>query len=384
MTDSQGSLPAPPAPVPKSKLGLVALIVCLILSCAIFVFFWQANTNLSQQLKETRSTLAQVQTSITQSEGLNKRQTEQLLLGNQAAQASLLQLNEQVQFHSEQLSQLKNGNRLDWLLSETEYLLRLANQRLSLEKDPKGAELILSAADEVLNEANDPGLIAVRIALAEDILALQSLRQSDQRGAYARLDALITGVNQLPLLPAEVRTNEASDSSVDDMPDSALDQVWSELKSAIRISKVSSEAVPLLPPEQRYYLRQNLRLMLEQAVLALLNKDDTVYQHSLAKTEAWLQLYYSPSNPRVGAYLESISELKNYQFSSELPDISQSLRLLKAEIESMYRKRQLNQLNPEPIAQNVPQANTQPPSQVPETPQQESTTPGKPKQGIAP
>lgn len=363
MTDTQPSLPAPPpAKAPSSKVAWIALVLALILSCAIFVYFWQANQHLQSQLQASQSNLSQVQMGLNKLQNENSSGAQGLVAKQQSLENGVQKLNQQVQFNAAQLSQLKNGSRLDWLLSESEYLLRLANQRLNLEGDMRGAEMILSAADEVLKEANDPALTAVRKAVASEMLALQSTAQGDLKGTYARLDALIANINELPILATEFQA-ETDDAPVlanteDDTVTPALKALLGELKNAIKISRVTEDATPLLAPEQRYYLRQNLRLMLEQAALALLNKDAEAYARSLEKAHTWLQTYYPANKPRVAAYLKNVAQLKGFEFNSELPDISGSLRLLKAEIESMYRSRQLNKLQPEQARPKVKSAPT--------------------------
>ena len=59
------------------------------------------------------------------------------------------------------------------MFSEVEYLLRLANQRLQLERDVEGAAALLRTADARLEEANNPALVPVRRAIAEELAALK-------------------------------------------------------------------------------------------------------------------------------------------------------------------------------------------------------------------
>lgn len=338
-----------PAPIPNQQgrsfpwLALIALVVSLSLSAALAAFIW-----FQQQQFD-----AQIQTLVT---GLNKSQQELSYLRSQsgdvlaqyrnsqeALEKASAALSDQVQFNAEQVSQLKNGNRLDWLLSETEYLLRLANQRLVLEHDIQGAELILTAADKVLKETNDPALTPVRIALAEELLALQQISEGDRTGAYAKLNALIQSIEQLPERTSRhQQANKLDNSDTDGAANNWYQKLLAGLKQAVRISKIDRSESPLMTPEQSYYLKQNLRLMLEQASLALFNQDEQVLKTSLTRAKAWISEYFQTDSPHVIASLENLSALERFQFVSSYPDISKSLRLLKTHIEGLYREHALS------------------------------------------
>lgn len=386
MTDKQ--LPPPPSKQSKSSIwGIIALVVTLICSAGLFALFWQAQLALKESDQALRQGLETLKNQQSKESAAKQFAESNLVRYTQELQGSLAQLKQQVMAHSAQLGELKHGNRLDWLLSESEYLLRLANQRLSLEQDVRGAELILNAADSVLAEADDPALTPVRVALAEEILALQSIKLSDTKGAFARINALIKQIDQLEVLDHE-EASHPSDESIEtasSTPDesnsnsSPLQAILNELRQAVRVSSFDQDQQLLLTPDQHYYLRQNLRLMLEQASLALLNQEDAAYQSSLTKAEAWIHRYFSANEASVQAALDAISTLKNYQFQAEFPDISGSLRLLKAEIESLYRKRDLMMLAPAATPSSTPPstpAETQTsPAQSPEaTPVQEAKT----------
>ena len=350
------SAPASPPPLPPKKIsriqhpilaGVSVITLVLLFLFAFITWQWHQQTNAQSSQVTQRLSQLQQQQAIALS---NTQAIDRLTQANQQLMAQLNALSQNMSHHAQQLAQLSGGNRNDWLLSEAEYLLRLANQRLNLEHDVAGSELILKAADGVLKEIDDPALLPARVAVAEELLSLQGLANTDLQGAQARLRALMKMIPSLPERHQSKAGNSAVDSdspATGSTPTKASNsqnlwvQILDELKKAVVIQRLDQAVTPLLPPEQKYYLRHNLRLMYEQSALALVERDDESYQDSLNQAEQWLNDYFSTSDPQVKAQLEAVRDLKDIQLALALPDISQSLRLVKARIEAMYRDHQL-------------------------------------------
>ena len=234
--------------------------------------------------------------------------------------------------------------RTDWLIAETEYLLRLANQRLLLEKDHSGALKILQAADGVLAETDEAALFPVRRAVSREIADLKAVGDIDREGLYLKIDALIEQVRKLdndlffqdsPLL--ELGLSETSTEDVSNWQ-SRMDATLERLEQYLVIRRRDEPVEPLMAPEQIYYLKQNLRLMLEQAQLALLDRNQEVYARSLEKAEAWIEEYFRSTDPVTKAMVATLGEVSQASIDPELPDISESLRLLKGLIEAIYER----------------------------------------------
>ena len=231
--------------------------------------------------------------------------------------------------------------RTDWLMAEAEYLLRLANQRLHMEKDYLGSLAILQAADEVLAETKDVAVYPVRKAVAEEIIGLQSVANIDSQGIYLQLEALITQLEKLddrlffddaPLLNDPLKAEEEPAAPV------WYEEALKTLKEHFVIRRLDHKVKPLPAPDQIYYLKQNLRLMLEQAELALLEKNQDIYQQSLSKAEQWVQDYFLGKDPVTQAMLKNLDDLQDEKIDPSLPDISESLRVLRNLLESIYKR----------------------------------------------
>jgi uroporphyrin-3 C-methyltransferase len=274
-------------------------------------------------------------------------------------------LKQQSAFNSQQLHDLGARNRADWLMAEAEYLMHLANQRLSLEHDVRSAEAILVSADQVLAENDDPGLLMVRKTLANEILALQQTKTADIEGLYVRLSAMIKSLDRLN---ARAFLSQKPDETMkDDITNSALastetsftwqglwKEIWQDLQKVFIIRRLDHTVEPLLAPEQSYYLKQNLRLILEQASLSILDRNQVTYQDSLEKASLWLNAYFDLTDTETRALLKHVETMKQAQISPTIPDISGSLRLLKEKIESMYLNHSLGKLSRPSQDQNVP------------------------------
>jgi uroporphyrin-3 C-methyltransferase len=220
----------------------------------------------------------------------------------------------------------------EWLWTEAEYLLRLANQKLTLQGDADSALLILTTVDEMLRDSGDATVLGVRDALAGEMLALRNLDYVDVPGLYVRMNNLLPLVDQLSLrntlvqnysnqLAAQQGATLSADTGFGVRALALLGSifVWQEWD-------VAPEA--LLPPQQEATLKQNLRLMLEQAQLALLMAEQEVYRSSLEKGRDWMTRYFAidaGAGRTLGQELESLSAMP---VTVARPDISGSLALL--------------------------------------------------------
>lgn len=224
------------------------------------------------------------------------------------------------------------GATRDWLWTESEYLLRLANQKLQLEGDAESALLLLTTVDRMLGQEDDPALFPVREALAADILAVRNMEPIDVAGLYVRLNNLMPTIEGLSLRSALVQNYTAQ------LPGQAGSQVSTDvglLERGLEILgsifvwqrwDVAPEA--LLPAPQEATLKQNLRLMLEQAQLALLMKEETVYRDSLAKGSDWVARYFAIDAGAGRTLTDELRALSAERISELRPDISGSLEAL--------------------------------------------------------
>ncbi|VAX08313.1 Uncharacterized protein EC-HemX [hydrothermal vent metagenome] len=222
--------------------------------------------------------------------------------------------------------------RNDWLLAEADYLLRIANHRLLLAADTGSALAAMKTADERLHDMSDPAVIPVRNMLAEDINKLKAVPDPDIAGLSASLSALAHGVDGLPLLSEYVNSKtdteqKPKNTKVENWKQ-LPDAIWNDMKKLLVIRERHGRVVPLLSPEQHFFLRQNLKLKLEQARLALLNAEQAVYEERLLTASEWIKDFFKADDPATIAMQEQLQQLVTENIKPVLPDISASYRAL--------------------------------------------------------
>ncbi|MGD8407591.1 MAG: uroporphyrinogen-III C-methyltransferase [Thiohalophilus sp.] len=272
------------------------------------------NAALQASLKDLRSTLA----------AQNDRQDDELnkLLNQQK------NLDDALQTLLKSSSHLRN----DWLLTEAEYLIKLANHRLLLERDVTTAIVALQSADDRLHEVADPALLSIRKRVADDINALRSVPLPDLAGMSFTLSSLADDVERLPLATPDPKTHQQLEQGNETKKIESWRElpaaVWHDLKSLVVIRHHDEPIQPLLAPEQRFFLTQNLKLQLEQARLALLNGETQVYRERLQKTSQWIEQYFDTKQTAVKQSLEQLANLAEKDIHPKLPDISSTYEAL--------------------------------------------------------
>ena len=224
------------------------------------------------------------------------------------------------------ITQAAPPSEREWKLAEVEYLLRVANHRLLMEQDVATALGLLQAADGILEALDDLLLHPVRAALAGEVLALSRSEGADVQGLYLRLDALKRRLESLALARPQYRLAEPERARNE--RSSVLDAVAAEFRQLLQFRRIDTAVKPLLAPEEAVYLELNLRLMLEQAQLAALKRDQVVFDTSLGSAQQWVHNYLALDDPAVRDTLEVLADLRQVQLDVPLPDLSASLNAL--------------------------------------------------------
>lgn len=226
-------------------------------------------------------------------------------------------------------------NRTGWALAEIEQLLLIANYRLQLAHDPDTAIAALLAADRRLQQLAEPRLLPIRKLVATEITQLQSLERADVPGIALKLGSLADGLQKLPLNvedrfrpppPAQAESETGAGSTFWGV----LRQIWLDTLGLVRIRKTTEVQKPLLAPEHDYFLRENLRLMLYGAQLAVLQADVTTYTQNIEAAQKWVSDYFDTDAQSVINVRQELSGLLDAKITVELPDISGSLTALRA------------------------------------------------------
>lgn len=217
----------------------------------------------------------------------------------------------------------------EWALAEAEYLQRLAGNTVLMGREPRSALALLEASDAILAARDDPALHEARAQLARDAAALRAVQDFDVEGLYLRLAALGAATGTLVFAERHLPRDEPAE-----VPPPGEAGAWQRLQALLsRLVVVSHDApairpLPALADEQ--LLRMNLRLALEQAKLALLAAEPAVYAGALGDAEALVRTHFGTGPAPNRAFLEELSRLAAEPVAPALPDISGSLRMLRA------------------------------------------------------
>ena len=235
-----------------------------------------------------------------------------------------------------QATQLSTSNATDraWKILEGQYLISIANQKLSLEDDVVTAISQLEIADQALVDSGSSSVFAVRQAIASDLQKLRNIEVLDREGIYLRLDNLLAEMENIDLLNS-MRTEFENRRNAESQPlqlgsdaNSLLDSSLEFLGSIFVWREWEETPEAMLAPGQDDLIKQNLRLMLEQAQLALLMRDNSLYQQALAKSQDWFQRYAITDSIQGQALTSELSQLRSIDIDPLLPALSQSLSLI--------------------------------------------------------
>ncbi|RAR58583.1 uroporphyrin-3 C-methyltransferase [Onishia taeanensis] len=328
----------------RQTIGTVALVLVILLAVGVVVAGWFG----WQRLEQQQQRLAQVDSNREAVSALESRlsEAEQARASVDDAVASVesefsdyrSQVNDTLDRVLDELNSQQQTDEREWLHAEVAYLLRLANQRLQLERDVGGAMALLETADKRLKEADNPALLPVRRAVADELAKLDAVPDVDRTGLYLTLNAQQEQLASLPLKQdvAEI----AAEGSIETPPSGdwqqQLKRFGSELKDLVTVRRHDQALEALITPEQETYLRQNVRLVIEQAQLALLKEEPELYRASLDKAVTLIEGYYDTDRDSVKTSIARLTDMRGKTIRPELPDISGSQQAMAHFIQTRF------------------------------------------------
>jgi uroporphyrin-3 C-methyltransferase len=313
---------------------LVAGIAALAVAAALAV--WLDGRRTQQSLRtEVAQRLAGVEAS-TQAAG---RAQAQLATDLRDAQAKITLLEARIAESQAQQTALEGlyrdlaPSRDEIALSEIEQVLLVASQQLQLAGNVQSALTALQLADAKLQRLERPQFVPLRRALSRDMDQLKAVPFVDVAGGSLKLDQAIAAVGALPLamderLPAPAGVGATPPA--DEAPwQRLLRDLWADVKQLVRIEVADRPAAPLVPPPQQYFLRENLRLRLLTARIALLSRDDGSFKADVAAADAWIRQYFDTRTKPVQAMQATVKQLAATPMAGEMPDLTRSLEALR-------------------------------------------------------
>ncbi|MBE0490031.1 MAG: uroporphyrinogen-III C-methyltransferase [Halomonas sp.] len=336
------------------KAGLAAIVLVILLAIAVALFGWQAWQKLDAQQARiseleaasgqfaSAADLAGLENRLDQGESERDAALDGAIEALQGEFADYRgEVNQTLDRVLDELSSEQETDERDWLHAEAAYLLRLANQRLQLERDVQGAAALLRTADDRLREADNPALVPIRREIASELAALDAVPRVDRTGLWLSLNAQQQQIASQPLSQEieEITVRSGMEEAPTGNWQQQLSRFGQELKELVTIRYHDAELEALITPEQESYLRQSVRLVLEQSQLALLKEEQALFEASLDKALTLIEGYYDTSASGVQSVVASLRELKAQAIRPELPDISGSQQALATFIERRFESR---------------------------------------------
>ena len=360
-----------PSPKPTNKadngkvLASLAIVIALASGIGSAWYITHSNHAQSSSNQALRDQLAQAQ----QQNGTGQQQlAEQLSNTEQALKASQSQLQEtekDLQGLRDKVNSLTGNDASVWLVSQADYLVKLAGRKLWSDQDVTTALALLKSADRSLAQMDDPSIINVRRALNQDISTLANISQIDYDGIILQVSQLANNVDDLRL--ADDNSNDAPmDKDSRDVSGSLAEwrhnlmASWHDfMDNFITVRRRDNSAQPLLAPNQDIYLRENIRSRLLIASQAIPRHQEDIYKQSLEAVSTWVRAWYNTDDPTTKAFLAQIDQLSQTPIAMDLPETlsSQGLidKLMQDRVRGLMSSSSNNAPQPAPTPATTPQ-----------------------------
>jgi len=349
MTESQKSThaatdsPALTGPVTRrlayDRIALVLAGVALLGIVILSVLVWRDGDYLATTRQELSRRLVDGETAQREAQAQAKQNREvldalQAKVG--ALEARLAEMQSQ-QMALETMYQELSHVREDRLLAEIEQEVSIAAQQLQLAGNVEAALIALSGAEARLVRNAQPQFLPLRKLIARDIERLKASPAADVAGIALKLDALLNSVATLPLAfeqrpretPPSLSPSLAGGETIGDMLRAWGGEIWHEVRQLVRIERIDRPDPGLMAPREAFFLRENLRLRLLSARLALLARDGASFQSDIKQSDAWLARYFDTQTPAVQEAQATLNALKRLDVTRERNELTETLSALR-------------------------------------------------------
>ncbi|HYD96339.1 MAG TPA: uroporphyrinogen-III C-methyltransferase [Noviherbaspirillum sp.] len=345
-------------PARLRQMNRVMLAGLGVLALLLGAQWWNSEREIGQLREEMAQRLRSGETVTTETKVMVK--SVQDAMKEMQAKVNVLE-NKQVEAQSQQLAlehlyQELSRNRDDWALAEIEQVLSTASQQLQLAGNVQGAVIALQNADNRLSRSDKPQFIIIRRAIAADLERLKALPVVDLTGIALRLDSIIGQVDSMPLLadekpavaanqpraprraarnaearPAEGKASASGDwlGNLEELWHSWTSEMWGEIRQLVRVRNVEVSDALLLSPTQAYYARENLKLRLLNARLALLTRNESAFRSDLVAAQDAIAKYFDTRAKQTQTTQALLRQVQASNLSIEMPTLAESLNAVR-------------------------------------------------------
>ncbi len=370
MSDSPNLPPTAPvtdlaAPALDSAAGVLsvprswAFALAVVAGAALIVsgLLWQKLNNIQEELArrslESSAQSIEARTLAKAAQDSARELTAKLALQeNRISEVSLQRT------QLEELMQSLSRSRDENLVVDIESALRLAQQQAQLTGSAAPLVAAMLSANQRLQRAAQPRLNPLQRALVKDLERIQAASLTDVPVLMAKIDELSRLADDLPLANAMVGSSVAVSPStrqgtatvapptagaasqttltlewldlrrVEAVASQAWASVQDEARKLLRVSRIDQPEAALVSPEQSFFLRENFKLRLLNARLALLSRQTDIARADLASASNWLGKYFDATSRKTQAAKVLLQQIQSQLKTSELPRLDDTMSAL--------------------------------------------------------
>lgn len=326
------SAPAPAAVSRTLVLALGALaVLALLLSLLLWVRLSTLQDQLARQSADAGASAAEARTLARQSQ-----EQERELAARMAVQEARLGEVALQRTQLEELMQSLSRSRDENLVVDIESAIRLAQQQAQLTGSVEPLLAALRTAEQRVQRAPQARLAPLQRALARDMARIKATPLTDTPTLLARLDELVRLSDDLPLAnavgappaPAAAATPAPTEAAPASWWQRGLQGALDELRGLVRVSRIDHPEAVLLSPEQSFFVRENLKLLLLNARLGLLARQPDAARADLHKAALAVAKYFDGSARRTRTVATLLQQMQEQMKTLELPRVDDTLAAL--------------------------------------------------------
>lgn len=307
------------------KLATIAIVIAVLIGGGLTFYIQKKNQQQQAQIAALQSELNQAKQAMQAQLDQNQQQIlSKATELSHRADTVLEQQQKSIESLQLAMADVKGRRPNDWLLAEADYLVKLAGRKLFLEHDAVSATKLMESADQRIAALNDPSLVPLRKSMANDITKLKGVPLVDREGLVLRLTALQQQVDSLPLANAilpEAQAVEARQVSQDvaDWKDNLMTSLQEFSENFITFRTRDGNVIPLLSPEQHFYLKENIKAKLETAIKAVYVEQQEIYTTALATAGDWSQAFFNQDANNVREFNQALGMLGQQTIQVDYP-----------------------------------------------------------------
>jgi len=308
-----------------TKLATVAIVLAALLGGGLAIQMQQQQTQYEAQIAALRAELNQTRSAVdTQLAEVTQQAEAKATEVTHRAETVLEQQQKSIQSLQLAMADVKGRRPNDWLLAEADYLVKLAGRKLFLEHDVESATQLMESADQRIASLNDPSLTPLRKAMANDITKLKSIPLIDRDGLVLRLISLQQQVDALPLanaiLPdAPQETQQVVSDDINNWQDNLMTSLKDFAENFITFRTRDGNVIPLLSPEQHFYLKENVKAKLETAIKSVYVEQQEIYTTSLKTAQEWSTSFFNQNDNTVQTFQSTLAKLAEQKVQVDYP-----------------------------------------------------------------